>query len=396
MTFRRSLARTLLGAATAAALGLPTLLPPTAGAEVARRSEAPGAARGGNGELDTAVELLDAAAAARDEAVAALEKLDAQIADAKAALAAATAADAAAKAELTAARARRDEAKAAYEAALDRLQGIGVELFVGETATVDPGVAAAAGDDILEAEKVQVLSGAGLDHALELVDQAEKALVKAQVELLLDRRAANRAAADLKAAADTLAALQDQRDRDGGVADQAKLAIERYETLRTSFDQRNVPAVAGGIAATLQARQQGQQLTTPPVQLGWPLQHMRNGSSFGLRLHPIHKVWRLHAGVDTGAPTGTPIFAAEAGTVVISGGAGGYGTAVVIDHGGALATLYAHMILAAVNEGDVVTRGQVIGWVGSTGTSTAPHLHFEVRVLGQPVDPLPWFANPVS
>jgi murein DD-endopeptidase MepM/ murein hydrolase activator NlpD len=98
----------------------------------------------------------------------------------------------------------------------------------------------------------------------------------------------------------------------------------------------------------------------------------------------------LHAGVDFGAPMGAPIYACWAGRVVSAGWQGGYGNAVVIDHGGGKATLYAHQSRIAVSAGQNVNAGSVIGYVGSTGDSTGPHLHFEVRINGSPVNPAPY------
>jgi murein DD-endopeptidase MepM/ murein hydrolase activator NlpD len=97
---------------------------------------------------------------------------------------------------------------------------------------------------------------------------------------------------------------------------------------------------------------------------------------------------RMHTGIDLGAAYGTPIAAAAAGSVIYAGWLGGYGNLTVIDHGGGLDTAYAHQSRIAVSAGESVAQGQIIGYVGSTGHSTGPHLHFEVRVNGQPVDPL--------
>jgi murein DD-endopeptidase MepM/ murein hydrolase activator NlpD len=124
----------------------------------------------------------------------------------------------------------------------------------------------------------------------------------------------------------------------------------------------------------------------------WPTAG-RVGSGFGMRVHPITRVRRLHAGVDIGAPTGTPIVAAAAGVVTSAGRAGGYGNLVKIDHGGGVETRYAHASVLLVRAGQRVERGQLIARVGSTGLSTGPHLHFEVRVGGQPVDPLAFFRG---
>jgi murein DD-endopeptidase MepM/ murein hydrolase activator NlpD len=111
-------------------------------------------------------------------------------------------------------------------------------------------------------------------------------------------------------------------------------------------------------------------------------------SGFGYRVHPIFNVRRMHTGIDIDADMGDPIKAASKGTVVSAGWRGGYGKCVVISHGGGLATLYGHMSEISVSAGDKVKKGEVIGKVGSTGYSTGPHLHFEVRVNGDPVDPL--------
>jgi murein DD-endopeptidase MepM/ murein hydrolase activator NlpD len=97
---------------------------------------------------------------------------------------------------------------------------------------------------------------------------------------------------------------------------------------------------------------------------------------------------RLHEGVDIAAPTGTPIWAAAAGTVIYAGWLGGYGNLVVVDHGNGLATAYGHASAILVAVGQSVSQGETIALVGSTGNSTGPHLHFEVRVNGIAVDPL--------
>ena len=99
---------------------------------------------------------------------------------------------------------------------------------------------------------------------------------------------------------------------------------------------------------------------------------------------------RMHQGIDVAAPTGRPITAAKSGKVIVAGSSGGYGNLVVIDHGGGLSTAYAHQSRIAVRVGQPVTQGGLIGFVGSTGFSTGPHLHFEVRVNGVARDPLPY------
>ena len=111
-------------------------------------------------------------------------------------------------------------------------------------------------------------------------------------------------------------------------------------------------------------------------------------SRFGTRIHPILGYRRFHAGVDFGASYGSTIRAADSGTVIFAGWYGGFGRAAIIDHGGGLTTLYAHASRLLVREGQGVRQGQSIAAVGSTGLSTGPHLHFEVRSNGRPVNPM--------
>ena len=124
--------------------------------------------------------------------------------------------------------------------------------------------------------------------------------------------------------------------------------------------------------------------------LQWPASGPKT-SDYGWRTHPIFGTRRFHAGIDIGAGYGAQIVAAASGVVVSAGTQGGYGNTVVIDHGGGLATLYAHQSSFAVSSGAHVDRGDVIGYVGSTGYSTGPHLHFETRVNGAPRDPMGYF-----
>lgn len=128
----------------------------------------------------------------------------------------------------------------------------------------------------------------------------------------------------------------------------------------------------------------------PSVQgFQWPYLG-RVGSGFGYRIHPIYRTKRLHTGLDIGGSTGDPVYAAKGGEVIWADRRGGYGLTVVIDHGDGISSLYAHMSGYEARLGDFVARGDVIGYIGSTGTSTSPHLHFEIRVNGNPVDPLPY------
>jgi murein DD-endopeptidase MepM/ murein hydrolase activator NlpD len=129
---------------------------------------------------------------------------------------------------------------------------------------------------------------------------------------------------------------------------------------------------------------QPQQVSTG---MTWPV----NGhvtSYFGYRYHPILHFTRFHAGLDIGAAWGSPIIAAADGQVVVAGWTGGYGRAVQIAHGGGISTVYGHMSQVVAEPGSYVHAGQLIGYVGSSGLSTGPHLHYEVRRNGTPVNPL--------
>jgi murein DD-endopeptidase MepM/ murein hydrolase activator NlpD len=116
-------------------------------------------------------------------------------------------------------------------------------------------------------------------------------------------------------------------------------------------------------------------------------------SGFGWRIHPITGERRFHTGIDFGAAMGTPIYAIANGKVELAGEKGGYGNTVIVNHNAGKSTLYGHASKLYVREGQQVVRGQVIAAVGSTGMSTAPHLHFEVRVNDKPVNPRPYLQQ---
>jgi murein DD-endopeptidase MepM/ murein hydrolase activator NlpD len=124
-----------------------------------------------------------------------------------------------------------------------------------------------------------------------------------------------------------------------------------------------------------------------------PLQNTRLTSSFGMRNHPVLGGRRAHSGVDLGAPVGTPVHATADGVVSRASWFGGYGLFISIEHGGDLQTRYGHMSRLNVAEGQTVRKGDVIGFVGSTGRSTGPHLHYEVRVDGAAVNPIPYMQG---
>ena len=123
----------------------------------------------------------------------------------------------------------------------------------------------------------------------------------------------------------------------------------------------------------------------------------RIASGFGYRIDPVYKTTKFHAGLDFSAPQGTPIYATADGTVSTAGNSGnGYGNHVIINHGYGYETLYGHMVRVKTRNGQTVKRGEVIGWVGSTGKSTGPHCHYEVHKNGEKINPIYFFFNDLS
>jgi len=175
-------------------------------------------------------------------------------------------------------------------------------------------------------------------------------------------------------------------------AAEAAAAEAAASARRTSEQARARPSGGAGGSGSSSGGGEGAGVAAgpPPQSRAGAFQRPVSGpvtSGFGYRVHPIFGTSRMHTGLDFPASSGTPIYAADSGVVVSAGSRGGYGNATVVDHGGGTATLYAHQSRLGVSAGQSVERGQVIGYVGSTGFSTGPHLHFEVRINGQPVDP---------
>ena len=124
---------------------------------------------------------------------------------------------------------------------------------------------------------------------------------------------------------------------------------------------------------------------------------IRFASGFGYRIHPIYKTRKMHTGIDLTAPTGTRVYATGDGKIVKAGmSKGGYGNRIIIDHGFGYKTVYAHLSKILVRVGKKVKRGELIGLVGSTGVSTAPHLHYEVRINNKPVNPINYYFNDIT
>lgn len=231
------------------------------------------------------------------------------------------------------------------------------------------------------------LVGRLVDYDVRLVDSIrsdERDVLRLQIRLL-DRQAKQRqlaaVLADQRARREALVVRQANQVREAAreksEAERQLAALERSSAEVTAFLRRLVDTPAGRARAAT------------PYRGGWILPvNGRISSPFGMRMHPVLQRRKLHTGVDFAVPAGTPIHATGSGVVVHAGWWGAYGNAVIVDHGGGTTTLYGHMSAIRCSAGQAIQRGAVVGLVGSTGWSTGPHCHYEVRVNGVPVNPL--------
>ena len=223
-----------------------------------------------------------------------------------------------------------------------------------------------------------------LEIAKQATVEAKTALEQARADQESDRAELSAKEADLQTQRDEANALIDQLQKDIDIAE------ELYQQEKKEADA--IQAEINKKVAELQKQQNGSVKGTGS--LTWPVPSSdRVTSKFGMRYHPIHKEYRMHYGIDIGAPQGVNIVAADSGTVITSRYSSSYGNYIVISHGNGMTTLYAHLSSRLVKEGAAVTKGQTVGKCGSTGDSTGPHLHFEVSLNGTRVDPLKYFSN---
>ena len=238
-----------------------------------------------------------------------------------------------------------------------------------------------------------------IDSDINLISEIKKE--RAQIEVHKKKLEEDRAKlVDLEKAALAKQAEIEQKKAERNVVLQKAqndraVAMQAIEELNASSAQISAmlkerqAARAAAAAAAAQSAGQGSSYTwvQGTGQLGWPVSGEIT-SPYGYRVHPIWGTTIYHSGIDIGVDEGTPVHAADSGVIVWSGWMGGYGYAVVIDHGNGLSTLYGHNSELAVDEGQSVSKGQVVAYAGSTGNSAGPHVHFEVRENGDPVDPM--------
>jgi murein DD-endopeptidase MepM/ murein hydrolase activator NlpD len=329
------------------------------------------------GVIDARVAELDREAAAAEARLAPLEAEAARLA-----------------AEYGAVQARLGELQARLDSAQQALDRTAAQLY--RSARVG-----ASYDVVLASPPQEVIQG---EHYLDHVSQQRRRIVRRVAELRDEIEQQRQLVESQKAAADA-AEAQAQAERDRVVQLRAEMEPARAEAASQEAAEaqalEGIQARKGEFEAELAALQAASDRISAQLRAGGSgpgapgsceARPVPGGivSGFGPRVHPILGSSRMHTGVDMSAGYGTPIHACRAGTVVIAGAQGGYGNTVVIDHGGGMATLYAHQSSIAVSVGQSVSSGEVIGYVGSTGMSTGPHLHFEVRLSGNPVDPTPY------
>uniref|UniRef100_UPI0013C2B4FA M23 family metallopeptidase n=1 Tax=Allorhizocola rhizosphaerae TaxID=1872709 RepID=UPI0013C2B4FA len=230
---------------------------------------------------------------------------------------------------------------------------------------------------------------------------AQREAKQASNDAGMARRAADQALAAAQAAVDEAKAAKEAAERTQhelvALAAQQQEAAARAEAHRDEVMQRHeeLKRESERIAAELLAGEAGPSLR-PGARLLMPVRGWKS-SNFGMRYDPYYHVWQLHAGVDIAAGGGEPIYAAADGQVASAGWRGGYGNYTCLNHGYVegqrLSTCYAHQSTILVGHGQWVSRGQLIGRVGTTGASTGNHLHFEVRLDGTPVEPENWLPT---
>lgn len=179
------------------------------------------------------------------------------------------------------------------------------------------------------------------------------------------------------AAADVTAPLQENRSSVSGGDAQFRQLFAQWRSMDGSDGDTTAPAPIADVSIPSRMPLDGAALT----------------SGYGMRTHPVLGGRRAHKGIDLAAPTGTPIYATADGIVSKAERFSSYGLYIAIEHGGSLQTRFAHMSRLAVAAGERVSKGDVIGYVGSTGRSTGPHLHYEVRIDGQAVNPIPYMVE---
>ncbi|MCR5173510.1 MAG: peptidoglycan DD-metalloendopeptidase family protein [Oscillospiraceae bacterium] len=258
-------------------------------------------------------------------------------------------------------------------------------------------------NDYIAAKEATIRAKEALEEALAQEEAAKALEEEKKAELEEQVRQAEAYVAELQNNIDTQAAYYAQvdaaeaelnatiRQKEAELAEQRRLEEERRKREEEAARQA---AAASGSSSSSSGSSSSSSGVTGTGSFSWPTPSCWGiTSDYGYRVHPITGAYRLHAGIDIGAVYGAQILAADSGTVTASYYHWSYGNMVMISHGNGYTTLYAHMSSFAVSTGQSVSKGQVIGYVGSTGQSTAAHCHFEIRYNGNYCDPKDYFSG---
>lgn len=364
-------------------------------------------------KVAAAADALAKATAKATQAAKELKAAQSKMPAAKKAMEAAAAIEAQARGEYTVARSAADAATAVYRDALTKVTSKEAEISIlqkkvdqfartvyqqGQTSQLGIILNSTSPTDLaLRVEAIRKVTESNAASLSQLVTAKEALAVEAA-----DAEAKHKEADALEgAAADSLAKADAASDK----ANQAKAAVDKLiaeegaalaaanqdkAEVKKQYDALRAEQIRIAAASKSASKGSGNPQATGP--LSWPLPGRAAGGGVGWRVHPVYKYKSCHTGVDISAPSGTAIKAAAGGSVLTARWSVAYGNMMMIDHGNGLVTMYAHLTSFALGNGAGVSNQQTIGYVGSTGWSTGPHLHFEVHVNGTPYNPMGWFG----
>ena len=238
-------------------------------------------------------------------------------------------------------------------------------------------------------EEIEALE-AETDEKREAVEKQKDAILAQKQELEEDRAEVAEIRAERTAALAEKENLLRSKNMLLADAEQREARLEEWLD-QLEADSREIEGIIAARAAEVADDPSGGPPPSGGGQLSWPTSGPIT-SPYGMRVHPIFGDARMHNGIDIGAPYGAGVYAAGDGRVTFAGAMSGYGNVVIVDHGGGLSTTYNHMATIAASTGQTVSRGDQVGAVGCSGYCTGPHLHFEVRLNGSPVDPMPYLS----
>ena len=357
----------------------------------ARRDQLADAIEDASAEEVSAIQELQGITDQRQELEARVAALDAQIAEATQRVEAAEAEVARIQAQIETVQRDIDRIQAEIEASKAKFDQSVLTLYKGGGNAASNFTLLSTGGgahDVIAGSKYLGENSRQFERELQRQGSLKDQLDDAQIDLRKEQAKAQEAQQVAAQERDRVGQLRTEadaeRDQVAAAEQHEQAAIEDIRSRKADFEAQ-YNAVQAQIAAMVSRGNP----TPGNHRFIWPV----NGpisSPFGPRVQPIIGATTFHPGVDIAVSQGTPIKAAGDGVVKMAGSNGGYGNFTLIDHGGGLATGYGHQSRIAVSVGQHVSSGQVIGYVGTTGTSTGPHLHWEVRVNGNPVDPMGW------